>query len=82
MNTDNTPTTADIRPDYYRVRVKCSDGGSHEVECFALIDALGLDFYLGNALKYLFRIGRKSPDRVSDMRKVKTYAQQALERAS
>lgn len=67
-----------MRPNYYKVRVKCSDGGTHEVECFDLIDALGLDFYTGNVLKYLFRCGRKlGQSRLDELAKVKTYATRA-----
>lgn len=80
-----------IRPNYYRVRVRARailpEGVANErrastlveVECQDLIEALGLDFNTGNALKYLFRAGKKSPTRLEDMRKVLTYAGFAVE---
>jgi hypothetical protein len=67
-----------IRPNYYRAVVQ-----GVEVECFELIDALDLDFYLGNALKYLWRAGKKEgASKISDLKKIRTYIDQALERAS
>lgn len=68
-----------MRPNYYKVKVIATTlGGAGkrrlvEVECFDLIDALGFGFYLDNALKYLFRIGRKHPKRADDLSKVITY---------
>lgn len=71
---DNT----NIRPNYYRTLL--SNGT--EVECFDLIDALGLDFYLGNALKYLWRAGKKEgAPKLEDLRKIRTYIEQALEKS-
>jgi len=71
----------DTRPDYYKVEVRaaCDDGEERvvSVECFDLIDALDLNFYLGNALKYLFRAGRKpSAAREEDLLKCATYCRQ------
>lgn len=73
------------RPNYYRVNIPATrqDTGERitvEVECFDVISALGLGFYEGNLLKYLWRTGRKYKERRSDLRKVLTYARQALER--
>jgi hypothetical protein len=81
-----------IRPSYYRtkMRVKLNPRFDDEpeysdafVECFDVIDALFRgDFYLGNALKYLWRLGRKDgASKVEDLKKVRTYIDQALERA-
>ncbi len=77
--------TSEIRPNYYKVKVpvRYADGtpiSGGQVECFDLIDALEMDFYQGNALKYLFRAGRKTESKVEDMRKVHTYIKQWLER--
>lgn len=72
-----------MRPNYYKVLVKADVDGKHRtvtVECFDLIDALGFTFYLGNALKYLFRCGRKNPDRTEDLEKTITYCQQQSQR--
>lgn len=74
-----------MRPDYYKVEVLAQVpgiGGKREVqlECFDLIDALGFGFYLGNALKYLFRAGRKTEDRRNDLAKVRTYCGVVIQR--
>lgn len=58
-----------IRPKYYK---KCSDLGCKilsvaqfpfigftEKECIDVIEIMGLDFCLGNALKYIWRLGEK-----------------------
>jgi hypothetical protein len=83
---DNT-----IRPNYYQASIPAnkvkrfvdeSGNDAVGVECFDLIDALGFDFYLGNVLKYLWRAGKKDgASKVDDLRKVKTYIEQAIERA-
>lgn len=54
-----------------------------EIEPFDVLDALGLDrdFYVATALTYLWRLGRKTVERVGDLAKANTYVQQALERA-
>lgn len=79
--------TKDIRPSYYQAEVRAmvgQDASQEEmvfVECFDLIDALELDFYLGNALKYLWRAGKKDgAPKLSDLKKIKTYIGQAIER--
>lgn len=80
----------ELRPNYYRVLVRARDPKTGEflpepveVECFDLIDALGLGFYEGNVLKYLMRAGRKDEDdatRDKDLLKVSTYGVQSYER--
>lgn len=65
-----------MRPDYYKAIVKASVDGERRsvtLECFDLIDALGGGFYFGNALKYLFRAGRKGSNPDGDLEKVVTY---------
>ena len=57
-----------------------------ELEAIDVIEALGHGhgFCVGNALKYLWRAGRKSPDVLEDLRKARWYvdrAIQALERS-
>ena len=74
-----------MRPDYYKVTVRARVPGTGSfvpatIECFDLIDALGFDFYLGNALKYLFRVGRKGTSRRSDLAKTITYCRQVMQR--
>lgn len=79
-----TPTT---RPNYYRVPclVRLLDDDAQRaqtaalVECQDLIEALDLDFNCGNTLKYLFRCGRKTPDRIDDLRKARIYLDFAID---
>jgi hypothetical protein len=59
------------RPDHYRIALR--DGYSLDV--IDVIDALGLNFHLGNALKCLVRAGRKpGVDAATDLRKAAYYA--------
>jgi hypothetical protein len=44
-----------------------------EVECRELARALALPFSLANVLKYLWRAGRKTPDKLKDLRKARAY---------
>jgi len=70
-----------MRPNYYKVEVMVYRGGekfSAQLECFDLIDALGGGFYMGNAIKYLFRAGRKAKDRAKDLTKCITYIRQVM----
>lgn len=64
----------DLRPDHY--------GGKNNVyEVFKVIDAWGVGFYLGNALKYICRAGKKDPAKeVEDLVKARTYINARLER--
>lgn len=61
-------------------------GGRHYqgsgLQPFDVIDAWGLDFYLGSALKYIMRAGKKEGVRASeDLRKSEHYLSEAAERA-
>lgn len=69
---DANPTygPADWTPDHYR-----GDG----LQPFDVINAFGLDFYEGNALKYLLRWQKKNG--VEDLRKARTYVQVLIDRA-
>ena len=58
----------EIRPDYYK------SGG---LEAFDVIDAFGLNFNLGNALKYIIRAGKKD-DKEKDLRKAITYLKREI----
>lgn len=74
-----------MRPDYYKAAVKVNVPGRQEkvlaqLECFDLIDALGGDFYMGNAIKYVFRAGRKVDNRREDLAKAITYLRQVMKR--
>lgn len=44
-----------------------------EVECRELCRSLALPFSLANVLKYLWRAGRKTPDKLKDLRKARAY---------
>ena len=71
-----------MRPNYYKVTVWAKSKGARievELECFELIRALRFDFFLGNALKYLFRLGRKTENKPKDLKKTIVYCQQALD---
>ena len=72
------------RPDYYKaeVTVTLPDGTRTKatLECFDLIDSLGGGFYFGNVIKYLFRAGRKTVDRLPDLNKAETYIGQEIHR--
>lgn len=64
------PTTdAVVKPSHYVVALK--DG--RELQCREVIRALDLPFALANVLKYLWRAGRKTPDRLTDLRKAAAY---------
>ena len=90
-----------IRPEHYK---KCSDMGKEilatagfnsellDKECLETIDFLGADFYIGNCLKYLWRLGQKNSIKIlgfrlrsvksinNDLKKALTYAELFLER--
>jgi hypothetical protein len=63
------------RPDYYKVQI-----GGVWIEALDLIEALGLDFSLGNCVKYIWRGGKKSPDLLSDLKKAKVYLERKIAR--
>lgn len=71
----------DIRPDYYK---SCGHMGRRILrdsipecqlnrECRDVIRSLGNDFDLGNALKYLWRAGKKNTDAREDLLKARFY---------
>lgn len=66
------PDSAVEHPPHY------SAGG---VEAIDVIEALGHGhgFCVGNALKYLWRAGRKSPDALEDLKKARWYIHRAIE---
>ena len=55
--------------------------GSNGVQGIDVVDALGWgpQFCLGNAVKYILRAGRKSPDALTDLRKARRNCEMALE---
>ena len=48
-------------------------------ECIDVIEGLGLNFHVGNALKYIWRAGRKE-DHTEDLRKARWYLDREIER--
>lgn len=62
-------------PDYYKIRIpeaycdRTERLEEVEVDAIALIEAMGLGFHLGCALKYIARAGKKTPDALSDINK-------------
>lgn len=66
-----------IRPNYY-------GGPDSTYEVFKVIDAWGLDFYRGNALKYIARAGKKvsrtgkKKSEIEDLKKAVTYLEQSI----
>lgn len=62
---------ADIRPNYYR--------GRSGQDVFDLVDDFELGFYEGNVLKYIIRAGRKSPTKLDDLMKARTYINRLIE---
>jgi hypothetical protein len=51
--------------------------GSGAYECINVIEAWGLGFRLGNAVKYIARAGRKG-DRLEDLKKAAWYLQREI----
>lgn len=48
-------------------------GAGNPYEAIKVIDAWCLGFSLGNAVKYIMRAGRKTPDALEDLRKARWY---------
>jgi hypothetical protein len=43
------------------------------IEAIDVIEAFGLGFHLGNAVKYILRAGRKHPGVLEDLKKARWY---------
>ena len=50
------------------------------IDCLDVIQALELNFSLGSALKYLWRAGRKTPDRLQDLEKARDCLDREIRR--
>lgn len=48
------------------------------VECITIVEHMG--FNLGNAIKYVWRAGVKSPDPLEDLKKASWYIEREIER--
>jgi len=63
----------EIRPNYY-------GGKDNPLEVFKIIRHFDLNFFIGNALKYIIRLGSKNSEtKEDDLRKAITYLQNELE---
>ncbi len=57
-------------------------GKDNPYEVIKVIDAWGLDFDLGNAVKYIARAGKKDPKKlVEDLEKARFYLEHAITKA-
>ncbi len=60
-------------PDHY-------GGADNAYETIKVIEAWGLDFHLGNAVKYISRAGKKEvADPITDLRKAIWYIQRRID---
>lgn len=55
-------------------------GGDTVYECVKVIEAWELGFHLGNAVKYIARAGRKTPDAIMDLEKAAWYLEREITR--
>lgn len=55
-------------------------GADNPYEAIKVITAMGLNFNLGNVLKYIARAGKKTPDALVDLRKARAYLDYEIER--
>lgn len=55
-------------------------GGDNPYEAIKVIEAWGLDFTLGNTVKYISRAGKKDPSKeLEDLQKASWYLQRRIE---
>lgn len=55
-------------------------GGDTPYEAIKVIEAWGLDFCLGNSVKYISRAGKKDPSKeIEDLKKAQWYLQRRIE---
>lgn len=59
-------------PDHY-------GGKENPYEVIKVIEAWDLGFHTGNAVKYIARCGKKTPDRLEDLKKAKWYIDRAIQ---
>lgn len=54
-------------------------GGDTTYEVIKVLEAWDvLDFCLGNAIKYIARAGKKSPDQIQDLKKAQWYLERRI----
>lgn len=67
---DQEVETNPIKPEYYN---------DSKITPFDVIDDWNLDFYLGNAVKYIKRAGKKKDNsRLQDLKKIREYIEQEI----
>lgn len=59
-------------PDHY-------GGKDNPYEAIKVIEAWDLGFHSGNAVKYIARCGKKTPDPLEDLKKAKWYIDRAIQ---
>lgn len=67
----NEQTVSVVRPDYYK---------RGEVQVVDVVEAWGLDFCLGNVIKYVCRAGKKG-EATNDLLKAQWYLERAIEKS-
>lgn len=60
-------------PDYY-------GGKNNTYEAIKVIEAWELNFCMGNVIKYIARAGKKTEDRIMDLKKAQFYLQHEIDR--
>jgi hypothetical protein len=56
-------------------------GKNNPFETIKVIDSWGLNFFLGNVVKYISRAGKKNPDKlVQDLKKARFYLDHEIKR--
>ena len=71
IENNKTKHEAINHPDYYN---------GNGIEAIDVIEAWGLDFCLGNTVKYIARCGKKSDKVVEDLKKAAWYLNREIER--
>ena len=71
IENNKTKHEAINHPDYYK---------GNGIEAIDVIEAWGLDFCLGNTVKYIARCGKKSDKVVEDLKKASWYLNREIER--
>ena len=67
---NNEPISNPIKPDYYN---------DTKITPLDVIDDWDLNFYLGNAIKYIKRAGKKEGNsRLQDLKKIKEYIEHEI----
>jgi len=77
---NNPPTMTAVKQPSSSVDHPKHYGGDTPYEAIKVIEAWGLDFCLGNAVKYISRAGKKDPSKeIEDLKKANWYVQRRIE---